>query len=78
MFFPSVLFYGKLLHDKPPTEVTHQFSADIPGVQVAHDVLHKELRPTIPKKTPEPFASLMKRCWDKNPDKRPCFSEIID
>lgn len=51
---------------------------NVPGVQVAHDVLHKDLRPSIPKKTPQQFSWLMRRCWDKNPDKRPSFSEIIN
>ena len=51
--------------------------ADIPGPQVAQDVLTKDLRPTVPKKTPEAFAELMRRCWDKCPSARPSFNEII-
>lgn len=47
---------------------------DIPGAQVAQDVLNKDLRPTIPKKTPEQFAVLMKKCWSKNADSRPSFA----
>lgn len=38
--------------DKLPTEVNYINNIDIPGVQVAQDVLHKDLRPSIPKKTP--------------------------
>jgi hypothetical protein len=45
---------------------------------VAQDVLHKDLRPVVPKKCPEPFASLMKKCWGKIPEFRPSFCEIID
>jgi len=35
------------------------------------------LRPQIPKNTPETFVKLMKRCWDRIPEKRPSFKEII-
>jgi hypothetical protein len=31
------------------------------------------MRPIIPKKTPEAFAKLMKKCWDRDPSKRPSF-----
>ncbi len=26
---------------------------------------------------PEEVAQLMSRCWDNDPDKRPCFQEIL-
>lgn len=41
------------------------------------EVLNNDYRPSIPKKTPEPFAKLTRRCWDRDPDKRPSFKEII-
>jgi hypothetical protein len=47
-------------------------------VQVAQDVLHKDLRPPVPKKTPESFATLMRKCWAKNPEARPSFVEVIE
>ena len=50
---------------------------DITGLQVSLDVLNNDFRPTIPKKTPEVFARLTKRCWDRDPEKRPSFKEII-
>ncbi|MBS1889986.1 MAG: protein kinase [Actinobacteria bacterium] len=34
---------------------------------------NNHLRPPIPKKTPEAFARLMKKCWDRNPEARPSF-----
>lgn len=50
---------------------------NITGAQVSLDVVNNNLRPTIPKSTPESFARIMKVCWDKVPDKRPSFKEII-
>lgn len=41
------------------------------------DVLNNDFRPTLPKKTPEVFARLAKRCWDRDPEKRPSFKDII-
>lgn len=41
------------------------------------EVLNNDMRPNIPKKTPEPFARLMKKCWDRDPIKRPSFKDII-
>ena len=35
-------------------------------------------RPPIPKTCPKDWATLMKKCWDYSPNKRPTFSEIID
>jgi hypothetical protein len=49
---------------------------NITGAKVSEAVLNQELRPQIPKKTPEPFARLMKKCWDNDPLKRPTFREI--
>ena len=40
-------------------------------------VLQKDLRPTIPSDTPDPFANLMRRCWDRNPKIRPSFKQIL-
>jgi hypothetical protein len=31
----------------------------------------------MPQKCPEPYAKLMKKCWDSDPIKRPSFREVI-
>lgn len=36
---------------------------NIMGTKVSIDVIKYDLRPEIPKTTPEPFAKLTKRCW---------------
>lgn len=33
------------------------------GTKVSLDVIKYDLRPTVPVKTPEAFARLMKKCW---------------
>lgn len=35
-------------------------------------------RPTIPNGIPESLSELMRECWDKDPEKRPEFTEIVD
>lgn len=50
---------------------------NVGGAQVSLEVVNNDLRPNIPKSTPESFAKLMKKCWDRNCEKRPSFKEII-
>lgn len=50
---------------------------NIMGTKVSVEVVKNDLRPKIPKKAPEAMARLMKKCWDRNPVKRPSFKEII-
>nr|XP_043615888.1 serine/threonine-protein kinase STY46-like [Erigeron canadensis] len=47
-------------------------------VQAAIGVVQKGLRPTIPKNTHPKLAELLGRCWQKDPNLRPDFTEIID
>lgn len=49
----------------------------ITPLKVSVEVVKNDLRPKVPKKTPDPLSRLMKRCWDRNPLKRPSFKEII-
>ena len=41
------------------------------------EVLNKDMRPPIPKKTPEGFSKLMRKCWDRDPERRPSFRDVI-
>jgi len=36
---------------------------EISGLQVSIEVVNNDLRPSIPKKTPDGWAKLMKKCW---------------
>lgn len=37
----------------------------------------QDVRPTIPESVHPDLAALMRECWDKDPDKRPDFSNIV-
>ncbi len=46
---------------------------------VARAVAFNHLRPEVAMDTtPGPLAELMERCWNKTPDERPSFAEIIE
>lgn len=77
----DVFSFGIILWEiaarEPPYRSNFLFEKDISGAQVSLEVVNNNLRPKIPKNTPEHFARLMIRCWDRNPLKRPSFYEII-
>lgn len=47
------------------------------GTKVSWEVVNNNIRPPIPSKAPESFVRLMKKCWDRQPLKRPSFKSII-
>ena len=50
----------------------------IDGTEVSKRVANENFRPKISEKEcPAPLLHLMRRCWEKNPDDRPTFGEII-
>ncbi|GAB2282343.1 serine threonine-protein kinase [Dionaea muscipula] len=40
-------------------------------------VVRQNVRPEIPRCCPSSLASIMKKCWDANPDKRPDMDEVV-
>ncbi|RIA80640.1 kinase-like domain-containing protein, partial [Glomus cerebriforme] len=60
-----------------------EFTSGIPAFNdVPHDLnlslnICKGLRPKIVEGTPPVYASLMKRCWDTDPNKRPTAEELV-
>ncbi|EGR33833.1 protein kinase, putative, partial [Ichthyophthirius multifiliis] len=70
----DVFSYGIILWEIASREPPYRNKS---GQTVSIEVIQNDLRPSIPKKTPETLANLMKRCWDKEPQKRPSFKEII-
>ncbi|RLN18738.1 serine/threonine-protein kinase STY46 [Panicum miliaceum] len=70
----NVYSYGMVLWEMITGE--EAYSTYSP-VQAAVGIAACGLRPEIPRDCPPFLRSLMNRCWDNNPLKRPQFSEII-
>ena len=50
----------------------------IEGTEVSRRVVKEDMRPKISEReSPAPFLDMMKKCWDRDQDKRPYFDEII-
>ena len=47
------------------------------AIQCALAVLNRDLRPDVPQWCPPALSALIQACWDKNPDRRPSFAQII-
>ncbi|XP_031112820.1 serine/threonine-protein kinase STY13-like [Ipomoea triloba] len=50
---------------------------DLSFAEVSSAVVRQNLRPEIPRCCPSSFASIMKKCWDANPQKRPEMDEVV-
>ncbi|XP_042026691.1 serine/threonine-protein kinase STY13-like [Salvia splendens] len=50
---------------------------DISFADMTSAVVNQNLRPDIPRCCPSSLASIMKRCWDANPNKRPEMDEVV-
>ncbi|TYZ51825.1 hypothetical protein PybrP1_000261 [[Pythium] brassicae (nom. inval.)] len=48
------------------------------GIQAALGVLNRNLRPNIPRDCPPFFSRLMKACWNRQPELRPSFPNIVN
>lgn len=63
MYSATRSFCGKLQADSRLIKVLAAPIVDINGQQVSQEVYNEDLRPILPKKTPEAFARLTTRCW---------------
>ncbi|WOG83664.1 hypothetical protein DCAR_0102841 [Daucus carota subsp. sativus] len=50
---------------------------DLSFAEVSSAVVRQNLRPDVPRCCPSPFASIMRKCWDANPEKRPEMDEVV-
>ncbi|CAH1434835.1 unnamed protein product [Lactuca virosa] len=50
---------------------------DLSFSEVTSAVVRQNLRPEIPRCCPNSLATVMKRCWDANPDRRPEMDEVV-
>ncbi|XP_071716419.1 serine/threonine-protein kinase 54-like [Rutidosis leptorrhynchoides] len=51
--------------------------ADLSFAEISAAVVNQNLRPKIPKCCPKAFASILKKCWDVKPEKRPEMEEVV-
>lgn len=70
----NVYSYGMALWEMLSGEAAY---SSFSPVQAAVGIATCGLRPEVPKDTPQFLKSLMHRCWNSNPTKRPQFAEII-
>ncbi|KAK9288523.1 hypothetical protein L1049_016982 [Liquidambar formosana] len=50
---------------------------DLSFAEVSSAVVRQNLRPEIPRCCPSSLASIMRKCWDANPEKRPDMDEVV-
>ncbi|XP_078431031.1 serine/threonine-protein kinase 52-like [Wolffia australiana] len=50
---------------------------DLSFAEVSSAVVRQNLRPEIPRCCPSALASVMKKCWDANPDRRLEMDEVV-
>ncbi|KAB1271522.1 Mitogen-activated protein kinase kinase kinase 21 [Camelus dromedarius] len=67
--------YGVLLWELLTGEVPYR---GIDGLAVAYGVAVNKLTLPVPSTCPEPFAKLMKECWQQDPHIRPSFALILE
>lgn len=70
----DVYSYGILLWEMITCDIPYRGMKD---VQIASAVLNQNLRPLVPQSCPLKLKKLMTLCWDRDPDKRPEFRDII-
>ncbi|KAH7577581.1 hypothetical protein ACOSP7_001470 [Xanthoceras sorbifolium] len=51
--------------------------SDLSFAEVSSAVVRQNLRPDIPRCCPNALASIMRKCWDANPEKRPDMDEVV-
>ncbi|KAM0995639.1 hypothetical protein ACFX13_005796 [Malus domestica] len=49
----------------------------MPYPNLSFDDVRQNLRPEIPRCCPSTLASIMRKCWDANPDNRPEMEEVV-
>lgn len=69
----DVYSYGILLWEMLTEDIPFQ---GLTPIQIAYKVTKDNERPEFPSNTPRPLKSLIRKCWDRNPDNRPTFSQI--
>jgi hypothetical protein len=51
---------------------------DVSSLQLAQKILQEDYRPPLPADMLPSYRNVIQLCWEKNPEKRPDFAEILD
>lgn len=70
----NVYSFGMVIWEMVSGEAAYE---SFSPVQAAVGIAACGLRPDIPKDCPPMLKSLMTKCWNNTPSKRPQFSEIL-
>ncbi|EAY07324.1 TKL family protein kinase [Trichomonas vaginalis G3] len=70
----DVYAYGIVLWEIMTCQLPY---SGLESTQIIAQVMMNDLRPSIPESTNGPLRDLTTSCWDRNPDRRPTFDEII-
>jgi serine/threonine protein kinase len=49
----------------------------LPAAQIARDVVEKDLRPPLPQDVLPGMRDMIVQCWDRRPEVRPAFDEVV-
>ena len=72
----DIYAFGIMLFEM--NERTRAYTGFANKLDLAKAVSEDNVRPSFTKKTLPNMQELIKRCWDKDPNKRPSFSEIFE
>jgi serine/threonine protein kinase len=70
----DVYSFGLVLWEMVAGAVPYE---EMTPVQAAFAVMHKNIRPVMPKDCPAPMKELIEQCWSLQTDKRPEFWQIV-
>lgn len=71
----DVYSYGIVLWEITAQAVPYR---DLDSPQIIAKVVSSDFRPPIPEGTHPDIVNLIKQCWDRDPNQRPTFSEILN